>query len=97
VQSELQACVLRTRRPIHCALTAVFVLPNRKREQTSSGQHVLHLQPAQELGAFDGGDVQRGAAVIPTHAELCNTPAGAAAHLRNMRRVVLLARTSSKG
>ena len=71
---------------------------NRKREQASSGQHVLRLQPADKPGAICGGDAQHGEAIMmPTHAALYNTPAGAAAHLRNIRQALLLARTSHKG
>jgi hypothetical protein len=80
------------------ALIEASVSLRRKREQTASGQHALRLQPAVHLltaeapGVPCEGDALRVGTIIPTHLALCSTPAGAAEHLRSMRRAVMLSR-----
>jgi hypothetical protein len=71
----------------------------RKREQTASGQHVLHLVPAVQLlltasapdVSGEGGAQCASTVMLAQHTQ-CNTPAGAAEHLRGVRRAVMLAR-----
>ena len=78
-------------------LYAAHATLHRKREQAACGQHTILLPPALHLLTADApvgsceGDAKCGE-VVPTQPALCSTPAGAAEHLRGIRRAVMLAR-----
>lgn len=89
-----QACLLSPGR----ALSAASVAARRKRKQSASGQRHLrafplapavHLLTAEATGASGEAGAQCGEAAVPTQLALCSTPAGAAEHLRSVRRAVM--------
>ena len=98
MQSELQACVLLADEAWRL-LNAICMALRRKRQQSATGQQAVCLEPMVHLLTVDAagvpggeGDAQRVDDVTPAHRALCSTPAGAAEHLRGLRRAVMLAR-----